>query len=163
MTWEKEKYGHHGDGSGGSGQLDVFEMFFTQEAFDRFKLSPAEYEAVKTREEEEKKKKEGEKSKETKEQASPSPQPSSSPQASALAQASPSAQTSPIAQASASPHSSASPQSKEEAAKVEPVKIDLANIEYQTARLTLASSKLSDFLLTKDCEQLAYIANAAKG
>lgn len=163
MTWLNEKFGLHGDGSGGGGQMDVFEMFFTQEAFDRFNLSPAEYDAVKGREEEEKKKKDGEKSKEAKEQASPSPQPSSSPQASALAQASPSAQPSPIAEASASPHSNASPQSKEEAAKVEPVKIDLADIEDRTARLTLASSRLADFLLTKDGEQLVYMAKADKG
>ena len=97
MVWTNDKFGLHGDGSGGRGQLDIFEMFFTQEAMDQFKLSPAEYDAVKAREDEEKKKKEAEKSKEAKEQASPSASPS--------------------------------PQTKEETPKVEPIKIDLANIE----------------------------------
>jgi tricorn protease len=156
MAWANEKFGLHGDGSGSGGQLDVFEMFFTQEAFDRFKLSPAEYDAVKAREEEEKKKKESEKSKEAKEQASPSPQTSPAALASASAQASPSVQTGSTAQASASP------QSKDEP-KVEPIKIDLANIEDRMERLTLASAKLADFLLTKDGEQLVYIAKADKG
>jgi tricorn protease len=151
MTWVNEKFGLHGDGSGGGGQLDVFEMFFTQQAFDRFKLSPAEYDVVKAQEEEEKKKKEGEKSKESKEQGSPSPQTSASPLATASAQASPSSQA------------SASPQNKEETPKVEPIKIDLIDIEDRTARLTLASARLADFALTKDGEQLVYLARADKG
>ena len=131
MVWTNDKFGLHGDGSGGRGQLDIFEMFFTQEAMDQFKLSPAEYDAVKAREDEEKKKKEAEKSKEAKEQASPSASPS--------------------------------PQTKEETPKVEPIKIDLANIEDRTARLTLASAQLSDMVLTKDGEQLVYIAKSDKG
>jgi tricorn protease len=148
MTWVNEKFGLHGNGGGGGAQLDVFEMFFTQEAFDRFKLSPAEYEAVKAQEEEEKKKKEGEKSKEP---GSPSPQTSPSPLTTASAQASPSSQA------------SASPQNKEETPKVEPIKIDLTDIEDRTARLTLASARLGDFALTKDGEQLVYLARADKG
>jgi tricorn protease len=140
MAWANSKFGLHGDGSGG-GQYDVFEMFFTQAAFDRFKLSPAEYDAVKAQEDEEKKKKEqeGEKPKETKDQASPSPQ------------------------ASASSQANASPQSKEELSKVEPVNLELTDIEDRTARLTLGSSNLADFALTKDGEQLVYLAKAYKG
>jgi Tol biopolymer transport system component/C-terminal processing protease CtpA/Prc len=161
MAWVTDKFGLHGDGSGGGSQLDIFEMFFTQEAFDRFKLSPAEYEAAKAQEEEEKKKKDSDKSKGAKEQASPSPQTSASAQASASTQASPSAQ--PNSQASATAQGSASPQSKEEPKNVEPIKIDLANIEDRTERLTLGSSRLADFLLTKDGEQLLYIAKADKG
>ncbi|MBV9732042.1 MAG: PD40 domain-containing protein, partial [Verrucomicrobia bacterium] len=61
LIWANNKFGLHGTGSGGGAQVDVFEMFFTQAAFDRFNLSPAEYEVVKAQEEEEKKK-EGEKS-----------------------------------------------------------------------------------------------------
>jgi tricorn protease len=132
MIWANDKFGLHGDdGNGGGAQLDVFEMFFTQEAMDQFKLSPAEYDALKAREDEEKKKKEAEKSKEAKEQTSPSASPS--------------------------------PESKEETPKVEPIKIDLTNIEDRTARLTLASAQLSDMVLTKDGEQLVYIAKSDKG
>ena len=169
MIWASDKFGLHGVGSGGGSQVDVFEMFFTQEALDRFNLSPAEYEAVKAQEEEEKKKKEGEKSKEAKEQGSPSPQssaspqPSASPQGSVSPQSSASPQANPSAQASPSPQGSASPQKKEETPKVEPIKIDLTNIEDRTARLTLASARLADFVLTKDGEQLVYLAKADKG
>jgi len=142
MIWGNTKYGLHGDA--GDGQLDVFEMFFTQEAFDRFKLSPAEYEVLKAQEDEDKKKKEIEKSKDAKEQASASPQVSGSPQPSQSAQPSPSPK-------------------KEETPKVEPIKIDLTDIEDRTARLTLASAGLADILLTKDGEQLVYMAKAEKG
>ena len=103
MAWANDKFGLHGDGNGG-GQYDVFEMFFTQAAFDRFKLSPAEYDAVKAQEE-----------------------------------------------------------SKEAPAKLEPVNLELTDIEDRTARLTLGSSNLADFALTKDGEQLVYLAKADKG
>ncbi len=58
-------------------QRDVLEMFFTQEAFDRFNLSPAEYDILKAKEDEEKKKKEGtkEKAEGAKDQSSPTPEP----------------------------------------------------------------------------------------
>jgi tricorn protease len=38
----------------GETQMDVYQMFFTQEAFDRSKLSKAEYEILKEKEDEEK-------------------------------------------------------------------------------------------------------------
>jgi tricorn protease len=155
MVWANDKFGLHGNVSGGDGQQDVFEMFFTQEAFDRFKLSPAEYEVVKAQEEEEKKKKEVEKSKDSKEQASPSPQ--------AVSSSSQATSPSPPVTSSSSPTASPSPQGKEEPPKVEPIKIDLKDIEDRMARLTLGSSELADFLLTKDGEQLVYIAKAEKG
>ena len=161
MIWENDKFGLHGTGADAGDQMDVFEMFFTQEAFDRFKLSPAEYEALKAQEEEQKKKKEGEKSKEAKEQGSPSPQPSkdSSVSANSSPQAgSPSPSASPSLQAG-----KPSPSPKEGSEKVEPIKIDLTNIEDRQARLTLASSELTDMLLTKDGEQLVYIAKSDKG
>jgi tricorn protease len=41
--------------------MDVYQMFFTQETFDRSKLSKAEYEILKEKEDEEKKKKESNK------------------------------------------------------------------------------------------------------
>jgi tricorn protease len=43
--------------------MDVYQMFFTQETFDRSKLSKAEYEILKEKEDEEKKKKESNKDK----------------------------------------------------------------------------------------------------
>jgi tricorn protease len=132
MIWATNKYGLHGDGSGDRPQVDVFEMFFSQEAFDRFNLSPAEYEIVKAREDEEKKKKE--KAKEAKDQSSPTGQ--SSP---------------------------ADKKENEETAKIEPINVDLKNIEDRTARLTLASGRLAGYVLSKDGEQLVYLARSDKG
>jgi tricorn protease len=127
MLWFTDRYGLHGDGNGSGRQLDVLEMFFTQDAYDRFNLSPAEYDILKAKEEEEKKKKK-EGDKETKEgakdQSSPTPEPTP---------------------------------------KVEPVSIDLKDIEDRTARLTLASTRLADAALSPDGEQLVYLARSEKG
>jgi len=57
MIWLSDKYGLHGDGAAGGNQGDVYEMFFSQEAYDRSKLSKAEYDILKEKEDEEKKKK----------------------------------------------------------------------------------------------------------
>jgi tricorn protease len=61
MIWLSDRYGLHGYGDSPKTQLDVYEMFFTQEAFDRSKLSQAEYDILKEREDDEKKKKESDK------------------------------------------------------------------------------------------------------
>jgi tricorn protease len=126
MLWFTDRYGLHGDGNGSGRQLDLLEMFFTQDAFDRFNLSPAEYDILKAKEEEEKKKKEGDK--QTKEGAKdqPSPTPETTP-------------------------------------KVEPLSIDLKDIEDRTARLTLASTRLADAEISSDGEQLVYLARSDKG
>lgn len=57
MIWLSDRYGLHGDGYSSRAQVDVYEMFFTQEAHDRSKLSKAEYDILKEREDDEKKKK----------------------------------------------------------------------------------------------------------
>jgi tricorn protease len=132
MIWATNKYGLHGDGAGDRPQVDIFEMFFSQEALNRYNLSPAEYEIVKEREDEEKKKKE--KAKEGKDQSPAGDK------------------TSPSEK-----------KEKEEAPKIEPVSIDLKNIENRIARLTLASGRLAGYVLSKDGEQLAYLARSDKG
>jgi Tol biopolymer transport system component/C-terminal processing protease CtpA/Prc len=127
MIWLTDRYGLHGDGNGGSTQLDVLEMFFTEDAFDRFNLSPAEYDILKAKEDEEKKKKEGNKEPKpegAKDQQSPTPE--------------------------------ATP-------KIDPVTIDLKYTEDRTARLTLASTRLAQAVLSKDGEQLVYLARSDKG
>jgi tricorn protease len=127
MIWFTDRYGLHGDGNGGGNQVDVLEMFFTEDAFDRFNLSPAEFAILKAREDEEKKKREGDKDSKTgaaKTQASPTPEPTP---------------------------------------KVEPVAIDLKYVEDRTVRLTLASTRLTQAVLSKDGEQLVYLARSDKG
>ncbi len=62
MIWFSNRDGLHGDdGNGGNPQSDVYAMFFTQKAFDRFKLSKAEYDLVKKAEDDEKKRKDKDK------------------------------------------------------------------------------------------------------
>ncbi|MDE5420133.1 S41 family peptidase [Labilibaculum sp. DW002] len=61
MIWDTDKRGYRSHGSWGS-QNDVYAQFFTQEAFDNFKLSKEEKELI---EEEEKAKKESEKEEES--------------------------------------------------------------------------------------------------
>ncbi|MBV9491322.1 MAG: PD40 domain-containing protein, partial [Verrucomicrobia bacterium] len=78
MIWLTDRYGLHGDGAGRLPQVDVYEMFFTRDAFDRFRLSPAEFAVLKEKEDEAKKAKDKDKDKSLADQkpgaaASPSP------------------------------------------------------------------------------------------
>jgi tricorn protease len=118
MIWKTDREGLHGYGYSSMTQLDVYEMFFTQEALDRFNLPEAEYQIVKEREEQQKKKEQKEKKEEEKEAEIPKP--------------------------------------------VGPLKIELANIEDRTARLTLGSIPLADARLASDGETLFYLARGAK-
>ncbi len=65
MIWWSDKYGLHGDGGSAKSQRDIYEMFFTQEAYDKSKLSKAEYDISTEREAEEKKKKDDKKEADT--------------------------------------------------------------------------------------------------
>jgi Tol biopolymer transport system component/C-terminal processing protease CtpA/Prc len=118
MIWKTDRHGLHGYGYSAIRQLDVYEMFFTQEALDRFNLPEAEYQILKEREEQQKKREQKEKKEEEKEAETPKP--------------------------------------------VEPLKIELANIEYRTARLTLGSIPLADTRLASDGETLYYLSRSAK-
>jgi tricorn protease len=127
MIFLSDRYGLHGDdGNGGDPQYDVYETFFTQEAFNRFRLSPAAYEILKANEEKAKKKKDEDKS----------------------------------AQAKAS---AAKEDDDNRQPKVEPLALDLDKIEDRTTRLTLAPSRIVCAALSKDGEQLVYLAKSDKG
>src|SRR5580700_1770227 len=122
MIWWSDKYGLHGDGGTAVSQGDVYEMFFSQEAYDRSKLSKAEYDILKETEDEEKKKKDAAEKKEDNKEAE-----------------------------------------TKESKKIEPVKIDLNDIEDRVSRLTLGSAPIEDALLTSDGETLVYLAKSEKG
>src|SRR3984893_2137695 len=127
MIWLSDRYGLHGDdGNQGDPQLDVYETFFTQEALNRFRLSPAEYEMLKANEEKAKKKKDEDKNKEAKE-------------------------------------TQGTEEDKNQPSEVEPITIDLSRIEDRAVRLTLASSGIVIAVLSKDGEQLVYLAKSDKG
>ena len=53
MMWRSDRMGLHG--TGGASQEDIFAMFFTQEALDRFRLSKSEYALLKKQEDEDSK------------------------------------------------------------------------------------------------------------
>ncbi len=55
ILWFTDREGLHGNGGGGSNQADVYAMFLNQKAYDRFKLSKAEFEIVKKQEDDAKK------------------------------------------------------------------------------------------------------------
>lgn len=48
MLWQTDRYGFKGHGSWAA-ESDVYAMFFTQDAFDRFRLTKEEYEATKAK------------------------------------------------------------------------------------------------------------------
>jgi tricorn protease len=141
MIWLSDRYGLHGDdGNEGNPQLDVYETFFTQEALNRFRLSPAEYEILKAREDEAKKKKEAEKNKEEKPENKSEVSPDVSPK-----------------------DGETKKEDENQPRKLEPITVDLNGVENRSARLTLASSRISYAALSKDGEQLVYLAKSDKG
>jgi tricorn protease len=73
MIWASDRQGLHGYGYSSATQSDVYEMFFTQAAFDRFNLPEAEYQILKEREDRQKKKESNEKKEDEKEINPPGP------------------------------------------------------------------------------------------
>ena len=140
MIWLSDRQGLHGSGGGGRNDGDVFGMFLTREAFDRFKLDKAEYAQLKKREEDEKKdadkkddKKDGDKKPEAKKDDKADDKKDAD---------------------------------KKEAKKEEPPKpvvIEMEGIENRTARLSQASGDIKDMALTPDGEQLFYVSKTGEG
>ncbi len=116
MLWASDRDGMKNDASWG-GQLDVYAMFFTQDAYDRFKLSKEEYELMKEAEKEEKD------DDEKKDQ----------------------------------------PDEKKEKTTPEPLTLELEGLEDRKARLTIHSSTLGGFQLSKEGDKLFYLAKFEKG
>jgi C-terminal processing protease CtpA/Prc len=114
MVWASNRHGLKSVAQGGSSQADVYAMFFTQDAWDRYRLSKEDYALLKESEERNK------------------PKPDST-------QAD-SAQT-----------------------EVEPVELDLEDLELRKARLTIHSTTMGGFLLSKDGETLYYLARFEQG
>ncbi len=55
MAWASDRHGLHGNGGGARGDTDIYAMFLTRAAFDRYRLDKAEFAQLKKREDEEKK------------------------------------------------------------------------------------------------------------
>lgn len=138
MLWVSNRDGLQGHAKTGPAEGDAYGLFFTQEAFDRFKLTKEEYDLLKEKEEEEeeeggesddgdgdaaekKKKKQDKKDKKDKKGDS------------------------------------------KKDAELPEVKIELDGIRDRKARLTIHSSRLADAVVTPDGEKLLYLARFEKG
>ena len=133
MMWLSDRMGLHG--TGGAAQQDLFGMFFTREAFDRFKLEKSEFALLKKQEEEDEKKKDKDKEKEKeKEKGKAREKAASSTKADAA----------------------------EEPIKLpDPVKIERENLEDRTARLTQNSGNIRAAAMTPDGETLFFALQTA--
>lgn len=133
MYWLTNRRGMRSHGSWGS-QADIYGMFFTQKAFDRFNLSKEELELLKEQEKEKK----GKEKKAKNNKSDKSDKSDKSEKAKGKKKA----------------------DKKEE---TKPLKIDLKNIEDREARLTIHSSDLADAVLSPDGEKLVYLSRFEKG
>ena len=115
MTWGSDREGARSFNERSVGG-DVYGMFFSQEAFDRFNLTQNELDLLKEKENKDKEEKE------------------------------------------AAPDTKKKATSKTETEKkVKDLVFDWENMEYRKKRLTIHTSSLSDWVLSKDCDKLYYL------
>jgi Tol biopolymer transport system component/C-terminal processing protease CtpA/Prc len=143
LLWFTDRHGMRSHGSWGA-NVDAYGMFFTQDAFDRFKQSKADYELL-----QEKEKKDKEKEKKDSEKKPADDKDKKSDEAK---------------KDDAKKDATAKDEKKDkDDKKVDPVKIELEGIEKRVARLTIHSSDLADAVITPDGETLLYLAKFEKG
>ena len=122
MIWWSDRAGFRSHGSWGA-EGDVYGMFFSQEAFDKFRLSKEERELLEKKEKEDKES-EGEEKKDEKKKG----------------------------------------KDKDKDEKdIEPIEIDLNNIEDRKLRLTIHSSFISDAVITPDGKKMYYTSRGENG
>jgi Tol biopolymer transport system component/C-terminal processing protease CtpA/Prc len=134
MLWFTDRHGERQQ-AGHPSKFDVYASFLTQDAWDRFRLSEAEYELLKEKEKDEEKaedededeneEKKGKKGKKDDEEEDE--------------------------------------EKKDEIKLPDPVKIQVDGIEDRTRRMTLQSSRISDARITPDGETVLYLARFEKG
>lgn len=137
LVWASDRHGLHGNGGGSRTDADVYAMFLTRAAFDRYQLDKAEYAQLKKREEDEKKdsdKKDDDSKKAEKKDAEKKDEKKEA--------------------------------DKKEEKKPEPPKpvvIEQEGIENRTVRMTTVSGDIKDYALTPDGEQLFYVIKTGEG
>ncbi len=150
MIWFSDRAALHGTGGGALSQGDVYAMFFTRKAFDRFNLSKAELELVKKAEDDAKKDKEKEKDKDKKpEDKEKKPEEKDKP--------------SDDKDKKPDENKDKDAKKKDDDKKKEPVEIDFDHFEDRVARLTINSSDIHEAALTPDGEQLIYLIKTDDG
>lgn len=135
MFWFTDRHGDRQQ-AGHPSKLDVYASFLTQDAWDRFRLSEAEYELLKEEEEEDE---EGENKGEEEEK-----------------------QGKKDKKATKDDEEKAD-EKKDEIELPEPVDIQIDGIEDRTLRMTLHSSQLADAQISPDGEKILYLASFEKG
>jgi tricorn protease len=136
MIFASDRLGMRRHGGWGS-QDDIYATFFTQAAWDRFHLSPAELEQAKAKEE--KAEKEKEKGKAGDDKAAKGKE------------------------AKKGSGADAEDENEREPKLADPVAMELAGLEDRTVRLTRAAAAVSDARLTPDGETLLVLARFEKG
>lgn len=139
VLWASDRQGLHGNGGGARSDVDVFGMFLTRAAFDRYQLDKAEFAQLKAREEEDKKD-EGKKD-DDKKDAKPGDKKvdkKADAKADALA-------------------------GKKDEPAPKPLVVEEEGLDDRIARLSTASGDIRDYVLTPDGEQLFYVAKADDG
>ncbi|MEO0732862.1 MAG: S41 family peptidase [Bacteroidota bacterium] len=139
MIWFSNRDGLKSYATSGRSEQDVYSMFFTQEAWDEYRLSEEDYKlqkaikeaAKKKKEEAEKKKKEAEKKKEDDKKKGKKKEDDKKKEAE---------------------------KKDDDKKKVDSLKFDWDNLDERTSRLTIHSSRLGDAVLSKDGEKLYYLS-----
>lgn len=122
VIWASDRDGMKNHASWG-GQYDIYGLFFTQDGYDKFRLTKEEYALLKEEEKDKKDdKKEKDKDKKDKDE-----------------------------------------EKDKEEKEVKDLEFELENIKDRKVRLTIHSSSVSDFTLSKDGEKLYYLAKFEKG
>ena len=145
ILWFSDREGLHGTGGGAGMQGDAFALFLNQKAYDRFKLSKAEYEIVKKTEDDAKKEKDKDKDKDKdKKPDDKDKKPDDKDKKDDDAKKD-------------------DAKKDDDEKKKEPVDIEFKNYEDRTERLTINSTDLQDAALTPDGEQLIYLSKNEEG
>lgn len=130
MTYLSGKEGRKSLAVQGSQEVDIFAVFFDQEAYDRYVMSEEEFKLLEEKEKDEKEKKEKEEKEEEEKNKD---------------------------------KKSKKDKDKKEDKKTEPLKLNLENLEYRRVKLTINSSSISDYAVTKDASKVFYLASFEKG
>lgn len=134
MLWFSNRDGLKSYATSGNSQQDVYSMFFTQEAWDKFNLSEDEWKLQKAIEEA---KKEAEKAKKAKEEE---------------------AKKEDGKKDAKKKDSDPKEDEKKDDKKIDTLTFDWNNLDERSSRLTIHSSNLGDAVLSKDGETLYYLA-----
>ena len=124
ITYESSREGRKSLALQGSTEVDIYGVFFDQEAYDKYVLSKEEFELLNEKEKREKEEQEKKEKEEENKKAG---------------------------------------KNKDKAADKKPLTLNLENLEYRKEKLTINSSSISDYVLTKDASKVYYLTSFEKG